>query len=82
MREAPTPAPAIVVGIDGSHSALTAALWAVDEALGRHIPCGSCMPLSPASSSHLIRSALPTIWRPLKSLCGKRLPRSNHSKSR
>lgn len=32
------PAPAIVVGIDGSHRAIAAALWAVDEAVGRDIP--------------------------------------------
>lgn len=31
-------APAIVVGIDGSHRAIAAALWAVDEAVGRDIP--------------------------------------------
>ena len=30
--------PAVVVGIDGSRSALAAALWAVDEAVGRDIP--------------------------------------------
>lgn len=32
------PASAIVVGIDGSHRAIAAALWAVDEAVGRDIP--------------------------------------------
>jgi nucleotide-binding universal stress UspA family protein len=37
MTELPTP-PAVVVGIDGSRSALHAALWAVDEAVDRDIP--------------------------------------------
>lgn len=34
----PASAPSIVVGIDGSRSALGAALWAVDEAVSRDIP--------------------------------------------
>jgi nucleotide-binding universal stress UspA family protein len=37
MRDDHVP-PAVVVGIDGSRSALDAALWAVDEAVGRDIP--------------------------------------------
>jgi nucleotide-binding universal stress UspA family protein len=32
MRHIPPPSPSVVVGIDGSRSAITAALWAVDEA--------------------------------------------------
>jgi nucleotide-binding universal stress UspA family protein len=32
------PAPAVVVGIDGSQSATQAAMWAVDEAVSRDIP--------------------------------------------
>ena len=32
------PSPAVVVGIDGSRSAVDAALWAVDEAVSRDIP--------------------------------------------
>jgi nucleotide-binding universal stress UspA family protein len=36
MRE--LPAPAVVVGVDGSKSALYAAVWAVDEAVSRDIP--------------------------------------------
>ena len=31
MRETSPPSPAVVVGIDGSHSAVDASLWAVDE---------------------------------------------------
>src|ERR1700751_6157812 len=37
MAEMVTP-PAVVVGIDGSRSALRAALWAVNEAVDRDIP--------------------------------------------
>ncbi len=37
MREPPS-SPSLVVGIDGSRSALDAALWAVDEAVCRDIP--------------------------------------------
>ncbi len=36
MRE--VPAPAVVVGVDGSKVALHAAVWAVDEAVSRDIP--------------------------------------------
>ncbi|KDP05349.1 universal stress protein [Mycobacterium avium] len=32
------PAPAIVVGVDGSRAAMHAAVWAIDEAVGRDIP--------------------------------------------
>ena len=32
------PSPAVVVGVDGSRSAVSAALWAVDEAVSRDIP--------------------------------------------
>ena len=28
----------VVVGVDGSHAAVNAAKWAVDEAIGRQIP--------------------------------------------
>jgi nucleotide-binding universal stress UspA family protein len=38
MRETHLPSPAIIVGVDGSRNALTAALWAVDEAVERDIP--------------------------------------------
>jgi nucleotide-binding universal stress UspA family protein len=37
MPEVPAP-PAVVVGVDGSRAAIRAALWAVDEAVGRDIP--------------------------------------------
>src|SRR3954462_7872694 len=38
MPNTTPPSPSVVVGIDGSHSALSAALWAVDEAVERDIP--------------------------------------------
>lgn len=38
MQEIQLPSPAVVVGIDGSRAALTAALWAADEAFDRDIP--------------------------------------------
>jgi nucleotide-binding universal stress UspA family protein len=38
MRATHVLSPAVVVGIDGSRNALTAALWAVDEAVERDIP--------------------------------------------
>ncbi|GAA1647406.1 universal stress protein [Mycolicibacterium murale] len=38
MKDRPPPSPAIVVGVDGSRAALTAALWAVAEAEERDLP--------------------------------------------
>lgn len=38
MRDDRLETPSVVVGIDGSRAALTAALWAVDEAVDRDIP--------------------------------------------
>lgn len=38
MSDSYTPPPAVVVGIDGSRTAIDAALWAVDEAVSRDIP--------------------------------------------
>jgi hypothetical protein len=35
MRDVPCSSPAVVVGIDGSRTAVDAALWAVDEAVSR-----------------------------------------------
>ena len=37
MRDQPPPS-CVVVGIDGSRSAVDAALWAADEAVGRDLP--------------------------------------------
>jgi nucleotide-binding universal stress UspA family protein len=38
MREIPPPSPAVVVGIDGSRAGISAALWAIDEAVDRDLP--------------------------------------------
>jgi len=38
MRDTHPPSPSVVVGIDGSRNGLTAALWAVDEAVDRDLP--------------------------------------------
>ena len=38
MRDSNTPKPSVVVGIDGSHAAIQAAEWAVDEAISREVP--------------------------------------------
>ncbi|MGH3723333.1 MAG: universal stress protein [Mycobacterium sp.] len=38
MRDVRIPEPAVVVGIDGSRSAVRAALWAVDEAMHHDVP--------------------------------------------
>ena len=42
--------PSVVVGIDGSRSGLEAALWAVDEAVGRDIPLRLVYAIDPAHS--------------------------------
>lgn len=43
--------PCVVVGIDGSRSAMDAALWAVDEALSRDIPIRLVYAIDPDTSS-------------------------------
>lgn len=45
------PAPAIVVGVDGSRAAIHAALWAIDEAVGRDIPLRLVYVIDPMDSS-------------------------------
>lgn len=47
MREPPAPQP-IVVGVDGSRSALQAALWAADEAVSRDVPLRLVCAIDPA----------------------------------
>lgn len=37
MRDPYSPSPAVVVGFDGSRSAMQAALWAIDEAIDRNV---------------------------------------------
>ena len=51
MRDHCSPSPSVVVGIDGSRSALDAALWAVDEAVSRDIPLRLIYAIDPAHSA-------------------------------
>jgi nucleotide-binding universal stress UspA family protein len=44
--------PSVVVGIDGSRSALDAALWAVDEAVSRDIPLRLVYAIAPDDPQH------------------------------
>ena len=50
MRDFPSSSPAVVVGIDGSRSALDAALWGVDEAVSRDIPLRLVYAIEPPST--------------------------------
>ena len=50
MRDHYSPSPSVVVGIDGSRSALDAALWAVDEAVSRDIPLRLVYAIDPADT--------------------------------
>jgi nucleotide-binding universal stress UspA family protein len=50
MREIPPPSPAVVVGLDGSRQAITAALWAVDEAIDRDVPLRFLYAIEPRES--------------------------------
>jgi nucleotide-binding universal stress UspA family protein len=51
MRDLPHSPPSVVVGLDGSPSALDAALWAVDEAASRDIPLRLIYAIDPDDSS-------------------------------
>lgn len=51
MRNFPSPPPAVVVGIDGSRTAVDAALWAVDEAVSRDIPLRLVYAIDPDNNS-------------------------------
>ena len=50
MRDHFSSSPSVVVGIDGSRSALDAALWAVDEAVSRDIPLRLVYAIEPPST--------------------------------
>jgi nucleotide-binding universal stress UspA family protein len=52
MQESYTP-PAIVVGIDGSRAAVSAALWAVDEAVSRDIPLRLVYAIESGDQAHV-----------------------------
>jgi nucleotide-binding universal stress UspA family protein len=51
MRDTHPLSPSVVVGIDGSRNALTAALWAVDEAIDRDIPLRLVYAIEPHRAS-------------------------------
>ena len=51
MRDLPHSPPSVVVGLDGSRSALDAALWAVDEAVSRDIPLRLVYAVDPDDSA-------------------------------
>ena len=51
MRDFPASSPAVVVGINGSPTAVDAALWAVDEAVSRDIPLRLVYAIDPDNPS-------------------------------
>lgn len=51
MRDRTHSPPSVVIGLDGSRSALDAALWAVDEAVSRDIPLRLIYAIDPHHSS-------------------------------
>src|SRR6476619_1280274 len=51
MQDRCPSSPSVVVGIDGSRSAVDAALWAVDEAVSRDIPLRLVYAIEPAGSA-------------------------------
>jgi nucleotide-binding universal stress UspA family protein len=51
MQDHYSPSPTVVVGIDGSRSAIDAALWAVDEAVSRDIPLRLVYAIDPTCAS-------------------------------
>jgi nucleotide-binding universal stress UspA family protein len=51
MQNHYSPSPTVVVGIDGSRSAIDAALWAVDEAVSRDIPLRLVYAIDPTCAS-------------------------------
>ena len=63
MQEHYSPAPSVVVGIDGSRSALDAALWAADEAVSRDVPLRLVYAIDPDTSPAQIAKMQRVIWR-------------------
>lgn len=54
MEEQHYPPSSVVVGIDGSSSALAAALWSVDEALGADVPLRLVYAIDPDQVRELV----------------------------
>lgn len=61
----------IIVGIDGSHAAITAALWGVDEAISRAVPLRLVSVIKP---THPSPDDYDRTLRMLKDRFGKRSP--------
>jgi nucleotide-binding universal stress UspA family protein len=57
MRGSHPPSPSVIVGIDGSRSALTAALWAVDEAVALDVPLRLVHAIEPHDSPRTSENA-------------------------
>ena len=55
--ESTSPSRSVVVGIDGSHSAIDAALWAVDEAVSRDVPLRLVYAIDPDATAGGSRDA-------------------------
>ena len=51
MQDQRSSPPSVVVGVDGSPSALDAALWAVDEAVSRDIPLRLVYAIDPGNTA-------------------------------
>ncbi|GLP76770.1 universal stress protein [Mycobacterium antarcticum] len=51
MQDTHQPSPCVVVGIDGSRAGVTAALWAVDEAVQRDVPLRLLYAIEPSADS-------------------------------
>ncbi|MET0992854.1 MAG: universal stress protein [Mycobacterium sp.] len=51
----PSSPPSIVVGVDGSRTAVSAALWAVDEAVSRDVPLRLVYAIEPADATSVDR---------------------------
>lgn len=62
----------IIVGIDGSHAAITAALWGVDEAISRAVPLRLVSVIKPTHPSP--DTTTTATLRMLKDRFGKRSP--------
>ena len=72
MRDHFSPSRSVVVGIDGSRSALDAALWAVDEAVSRDIPLRLVYAIDPAIAPATIDGTQPASSPRPKSPSGMR----------
>lgn len=57
MHDTRPTSPSVVVGIDGSRTAVTAALWAVDEALERDIPLRLVYAIEPSVGADTAQTA-------------------------